>query len=184
MTRNRRAAWIAVAFTVVGSAGTLLSGCTRAELTAAPELVPVAPRLFANGPGAQVSGSPGPDNTAGGPLWWFTAPEGVLEVFNGSDQAAMVRVSADVFVPCESPAQLTFELPSGHRRTVDAAKGRPGRLRFAVRIPARGAVDVPVQIEAPSCQPPNDPRTLYAGLLSLRARAAAPDSDGDPQSSA
>ena len=174
MIRDRPRAQVALAFVVsVVVAGTLLSGCSRAELTPAPELVSAGPQLFTDGAGVLVtSGSPDADKTPDGPLWWFTSPEGVLEVYNGSAQSVMVRVSADVVIPCETPARLEFSLPNGHQRTVEAATGRSGRVRFAVRVPARGTVDVPVRIVASACHPPGDPRDLYAGLLSLRARAA------------
>jgi hypothetical protein len=152
----------------------MLSGCSRTELAPAPELVPAAPQLFENGPGAVVTeGSPGADQTSDGPLWWFTAPDGVLGVYNGSGEPATVRVSADVVVPaCQTTARVQISLPGGHSRTVEATPAQSGRMRFAVRVPPWGTVDVPVRIEATACQPPHDLRALYAGLRSLRARAS------------
>lgn len=161
-----------------------LSACSGTDLSAAPDVVPARPQLFANGPGVEVtSGISEPDQTANGPLWWFTSKAGSLGVYNGTDEPATVRVSADVVVPCKTPARMELSLPGGHRRTAKAATGRPGRVRFAVRIPARGEVDVGVRIEASACRPGHDARTLYAGLLSLRARVAGSDGEGGSQSS-
>jgi hypothetical protein len=173
MSRRRPRTPFAGVVVALICAGTLLSGCSRTELSPAPEVVPAAPQLFDDGTGITVTtGSSGPDATAGGPLWWFTDPEGELSVHNGSDQDALVRVSADVLVPCQTSARVELTLPGGHSTTVEAAPDRPGRVRFAVSVPSRGAVEVGVRIEASACRPPHDSRTLYAGLGSLRARVA------------
>ena len=184
MTGDSVRAHVTAALVLVVTAGALLSGCSRTELTPAPEVVPANPQLFANGPGVAVtSGSPSADQTAEGPVWWFTARDGVLSVYNGSDQSAMVRVSADVLVPCATPARLELSLPDGRRRVVAAETGRPGRVRFSVPLPGRGATDVGVRIQATACRPDKDARTLFAGLRSLRARAAPSEGGSAPQSS-
>jgi hypothetical protein len=184
MIQAGRGAPLAAALAVLSGAGTLLSGCSTTELAPAPDVVAAHPQLFANGPGAAVtegSSSSSPDQTVDGPLWWFTSPEGTLSVFNGSDESADLRVSADVVVPCETPARIELSLPGGHKRTATAAPGQPGRVRFGVPVPARGQVDIGVRIEASECTLANEPRTFYAGLLSLRARAVdVKDDDGPP----
>jgi hypothetical protein len=160
--------------------GALLSGCTRTELTPAPDVVAADPQLFANGPGVALTGGvTSPDQTASGPMWWFTSPEGSLGVYNGSDQPATVRVRGSAVVPCSTPARLELSLPDGHRRVAMPAAGRPVPVRFGVQVPARGRVEVGVKIDATACQPKNDPRTLYAGLLALRARVAGTKDDDD-----
>jgi hypothetical protein len=54
-------------------------------------------------------------------------------------------------------------------------------VRFGVPVPARGRVEISVRIEASECTSGDDLRTLYAGLLSLRARAVdVTDDDGAP----
>jgi hypothetical protein len=183
MILGRRPALVAAALAIGLGTGTI-SACGSTELSPAPDVVSAGPQLFANGPGVMVNdGSTIPDQTANGPLYWFTAKTGSLGVYNGTDQPAMLRVSADAVVPCKTPARMELALPGGHKRSVTAARGRPGRIRFAVRVPARGKVDVGVQIEASACRPAHDSRELYAGLLSLRARAAGSGGDGGSQTS-
>jgi hypothetical protein len=147
-----------------------ISGCSSSALDPASDLAPASPEQFITGAGAAITAGAGPQDVAadGSTFWWFTKSTGTVSVLNGSSEPALVRMKATLATPCPAAAETTFTKPDGSSRTFEAIQTGVG-VALTVRVPARGSVPIRVSIEGDPCRPPGDSRTLYAGLLNLRA---------------
>ena len=102
-----------------------------------------------------------------GDLVWLNLPDGALSVENRTDKAATVRLTGHYMPPpCAEPVKVTMtasDASATNDLAVNAAFDLP------VDVPAGGAGEVVIHVDAAACRIPADTRRFYVGLVKLEA---------------
>ena len=170
MSRSRRGGFTVLVCMLVFSVGVV--GCTSSPLTPAGKLVAATDAQFTRPVSAAVTAgsmgleSSGPRDT----LLWLTSAEADVTVSNNSERSPIIDVTATVKAPpCPGLAEVVVRTPgSPDIRLVAGSAGKLLSLRLAV--PRGHSKTIHLSTLTPACHVATDSRSLYVGLLALRAQ--------------
>jgi hypothetical protein len=169
MRCSRRGRFTVLAATLLFSVGA--SGCTSSPLTPAGKLVAATDAQFRTPVSAAVTaGSMGLEFSGTDAHWWLTSAEANVTVSNNSERSPIIDVTATVIAPpCPGLAEVVVDAPGSPRiRLVAGSAGKLLSLRLDV--PLGRSKTIRLSVLTPACHISTDPRSLYAGLLALKAQ--------------
>ncbi len=108
----------------------------------------------------------------GGELWWINAPQAIIALENRTTESLEADLSGTLIPPpCFGKIEVTVTVDGKSvTYSLAASVNSSAHFSFTTSVPGGGKKFAHLDVDGSPCNPKQDPRTFYAGIVKLTAR--------------